>query len=171
MSFDNGRHARADEHPDEMHDMRAKLKVLQAIVERHDRLIDQQGEVLEKLTNFLSEKQPTLREIIDEVCEFYSVTRFEVEGRRHARPFSHPRLVVYYLGRKLTRLSLPNIAARIGGRDPTTVRTGFFKISFMVRTNETVRDDLDILRARIAERVMRRELAVVHPQLPAQATQ
>jgi chromosomal replication initiation ATPase DnaA len=145
--------------PDELREMRAKLMVLQAMVERHDRLIDQQGEVLERLTNFMSEHHPTLREIMDAVAEYYSVTRDEIESHKHIQYFSHPRLVVYYLARKLTRLSLTNIADRIGGRDHTTIRTGFFKISHQIRHNEVLRDDIDVLRARIAEKVMERELA------------
>lgn len=150
----------AHDHEHEMRELRAKLMVLQAIVERHDRLIDQQGEVLEKLTNFMSEHHPTLREIIEVVCEYFQVSRREIEGPAHAQFFAHPRLVVYYLARKLTRLSLTNIAERLGGRDHTTVRTGFLKICHQIRSNDVLRDDVDVLRARIAEKVMERELAV-----------
>jgi chromosomal replication initiator protein len=110
----------------------------------------------------MSEHHPTLREIMDVVGEYYSVTRAELESHRHIQYFAHPRQVVYYLARKLTRLSLTNIADRIGGRDHTTIRTGFFRISHQIRHNEVLRDDIDVLRARIAERVMQRELAVSH---------
>lgn len=154
-------------------EMDAKLTVLQAMIHRHERLIDQQGEVLERLTNFMSENHPTLREIVEAVCDFYHVTPKEVEGERRIHDFMHPRLIVYYLARKLTRLSLTNIAQRIGWRDHTTVRSGFMKISRLVRKDEVLRDDIDVLRARIAEKVLQRELQVRGRYLipsPAQMT-
>jgi chromosomal replication initiation ATPase DnaA len=136
----------------------AKIYALQKVIERHDRLIDQQGQVLDRLTGFMSENRPTLREIIEAVSDFYHVTPAEIHGERHIHNFAHPRLIVYYLARKLTRLSLTNIGDRIGMRDHTTVRTGFLRICALARKNEVIRDDIDILRARIAEKVMEREL-------------
>lgn len=136
----------------------AKLSLLQAVLERHERIIDQQGEVLERLTGFMSENRPTLKEIIEAVCEFYQITPLEIISECRLHCFSHPRLIVYYLGRKLTRISLQGIANRLGKRDHTTIRAGFHRISAMIRRNEVLRDDIDVLRARIAEKVMEREL-------------
>lgn len=141
-------------------EMSAKISILQAVVERHDRLIDQQGEVLEKLTNFMSENRPTLREIVEAVAEFYTVAPNDIHSQRRSQSFAHPRLIVYYLARKLTRLSLTSIGRRLGERDHTTIRTGFLRTVQRLRRDEVLRDDLDILRARIAEKVMQRELAV-----------
>ena len=139
-------------------EMWAQIYALQQVIARHERLIDQQGEVLDRLSGFMSENRPTLREIIDTVCEFYHITPAEILSPRHLHNLSHPRLMVYYLGRKLTRLSLQNIADRLNRRDHTTVKYGFMRVAALARKNEVVRDDLDILRARIAEKVMEREL-------------
>jgi len=136
----------------------AKIHQLQKVIERHDRLIDQQGEVLDRLTSFMSENHPTLREIIEAVADFYLITPANIHGERRVHHFAHPRMIVYYLARKLTRLSLPNIAERLGDRNHTTIRSGFMRIAALARKNDVVRDDIDILRARIAEKVMEREL-------------
>jgi chromosomal replication initiation ATPase DnaA len=136
----------------------AQIYALKQTIERHERIIDQQGEVLDRLTSFMSENRPTLREIIEAVSDFYHITPAEIHGERHIHHFAHPRLIVYYLARKLTRLSLTNIGDRIGARDHTTIRSGFLRICAMARKNEVIRDDIDVLRARIAEKVMEREL-------------
>ena len=64
--------------------------------------------------------------------------------------------MTYYLARKLTRLSLPQIAVRLGDRDHTTVYKGFMSVAHNVRKDELLRDDLDVLRSRIAEKVLAR---------------
>lgn len=146
-------------------EMWEQIVALKKMIERHERLIDQHGEVLERLSGFMSENQPTLREIVEAVSDFYHIPSSELYGGRHLQDIAHPRLIIYYLARKLTRLSLTNIAGRMGRRDHTTVRSGFLKICALTRKNEVIRDDLDVLRARIAEKVMERELANLKGQV------
>lgn len=139
-------------------DLRFKIAQMQ-------RTIDAQSEALERLQGLVSEGRPTLQEIMEVVCEFYAVTPHEVKSARRLHDYVHPRLVIYYLARKLTRMSMQNIGSRIGGRDHTTIISGFLRISKIIRKNEVVRDDVDELRVRIAEKVLRRELATPKERL------
>jgi len=135
-----------DARPEEM---RAMIMSMQATLDRHD-------ELLERLTGFLSENRPMLQEIIEAVCEFYDISAGDLIAHSNFKIYAHPRLVVYYLGRKLTRLSLSNIAYRLGERDHSTIHAGFRRTCQRVHNDEILRDDIDVLRSRIAEKVLGR---------------
>jgi chromosomal replication initiator protein len=120
-------------------------------------MLRQHDELLDKIAEFFTANRPTLEEIVACVCEYYDVPRLALIGHSNAAKFAHPRLVTYYLARKLTRLSLPNIAARLDHRDHSTIYSGFQRIAQRVRKDELLRDDLDVLRSRIAEKVLARQ--------------
>jgi chromosomal replication initiation ATPase DnaA len=130
-------------------DLRAMVQAMQLTIEQH-------GELLEKLAEFFAENRPTLGEIVAEVCAFYDIPRADLNGHSHFQEYSQPRLIVYYLARKLTRLSLHSIAERIGDRDHSTIYQGFQSVTQRLRRDEILRDDVDVLRSRIAERVLMR---------------
>ncbi len=68
-------------------------------------------------------------QILIAVCKFYVIPRNQViTAKRNAR-FVRPRHVAMYLGTELTELSLPQIGARLGGRDHTTVLHGRDKMT------------------------------------------
>jgi chromosomal replication initiation ATPase DnaA len=130
---------------------------LQTLVVRMMLKLQQHDELLDKMAEFFTANRPTLEEIMTCVAEFYDIPRLAIVGHSHIHKFAHPRLVTYYLARKLTRLSLPNIAARLDHRDHGTVYSGFQRIAQRVRKDEILRDDLDVLRSRIAEKVLARQ--------------
>lgn len=71
---------------------------------------------------------PPVERIIKEACLWFGVTRLDViSDRRHAEAV-YPRHVIMFLARHHTPLSLPQIGARIGGRDHTTILSGVKKI-------------------------------------------
>lgn len=121
--------------------------------------LDQHGELLEKLTGFMSENRPTFREIMASVCEYYDVTTADILSHSHYLRVAYPRMIVYYLARRLTRLSLSGIAQRVGQRDHGTIYSGIKRISYRLHSDEILRDDIDVLRARIAERVSARPVS------------
>lgn len=130
-------------------DIRAMLAAMQDTIDRHE-------ELLEKLTGCLSENQPTFREIMEAVCEYYDVSPVEIHANSRWLHEVYPRLIIYYLARKLTRLSLKGIAQRVGRRDHATIYSGIQRISLRLRKDEVLRDDIDVLRMRIAEKVFQR---------------
>ena len=126
---------------------------LEAQLHAMQEAIDQHGELLEKLTGFMSENRPMFREIMGAVCEYYDVTPADILSEARWLRVAYPRLIVYYLARRLTRLSLHAIADRVGQRDHATIYSGIKRVSYRLRKDEILRDDIDVLRAKIAEKV------------------
>jgi chromosomal replication initiation ATPase DnaA len=134
----------------------ARPAELWAMIDRMQETINQHGELLDRMAEFLVENRPTLAEIMTEVSNFYIVPHDDLCGPSQSHRYAQPRKIVYYLARKLTRLSLHNIAQRIGERDHSTIYQGFQSVTQKLRHDEILRDDLDVLRSRIAERVLAR---------------
>lgn len=105
---------------------------------------------------------PKFSEIMDVVCSYYDVTPIHVVGPLKYAAFSRPRMIVYYLARKLTKMSLPQIARAMGDRDHTTILYGAKRIHLLSKVDEVLRDDLDVLELRIAEKVLNRDAPSVN---------
>jgi hypothetical protein len=63
----------------------------------------------------------SVRHIQKHVCEFYSLPLNDMLSQRKDQRTVRARHIAIYLARTLTRLSLPQIAKRFGGRDHSTV--------------------------------------------------
>lgn len=116
------------------------------------------SEVLDRLIKTLRATRPTSKEVLFAICEFYGLDPQEMlkgrERRMHEIVFA--RQVYCYFVWKYTHLSMAQIAARIGLADHTTVRHGIRKIARVAATRPLLEDDLDLLRLKISERVLRR---------------
>jgi chromosomal replication initiation ATPase DnaA len=133
----------------------ARPQDLRAMMLHMQKIIDQHSELLERLTGFLTENRPMLSEVVEAVCEFYEISQPDLIAHSRLMVHSHARLIAYYLGHKLTRLKMPAIARRLH-RDPSTVQHGFHEICKRVRRDDILRDDIDVLRSKIAEKVLLR---------------
>lgn len=78
------------------------------------------------------------------VADAFGITKRDIDSARRLREVVIPRQIAFYLAKKLTLKSLPDIANRIGGRDHSTARHGIKKIERMIR------DDADFA-ARVAK--------------------
>lgn len=91
----------------------------------------------------------TMSEIIAAVCEFYEVSGNDlVSSCRQAR-IVYPRQVAIYLCRELTPRSFPLIGKMFGGRDHTTALYAWRKIGALVKTDERMCDEIDVLIRKI----------------------
>jgi chromosomal replication initiation ATPase DnaA len=99
---------------------------------------------------------PTFNEIATVVCLRYHVAFRQIAGHRHFPDITKPRHILIYLARKHTKLSLAQIASRLGNRNITTVREAEMSVANRIEGSEHFRDEIDLLRIEIAERVMRR---------------
>lgn len=119
------------------------------------------GDVLDRLLRYLERTRPLLADIKASVCEFYAINATELRrlndpprvGRTLEVAFA--RQVFCYLAYKYTRFSMVVIGAHIG-RHHTTVLHGIRKIEKMAAKKPLMADDLDLLRLRIAEKMMLR---------------
>ncbi|MCX7046772.1 MAG: chromosomal replication initiator protein DnaA [Candidatus Sumerlaeota bacterium] len=70
----------------------------------------------------------TVDEINQEVCTYFGLRLHELIGPARDKKFATARHVAMYLSRRLTGLSLPDLAARFGGRNHSTVLHAFRKV-------------------------------------------
>lgn len=69
-------------------------------------------------------RKPTIREIGKCVAKRFNISMNELESSRRLAKIVRPRQICFYLARKLTARSLPEIGRRLGGKDHTTVLHG-----------------------------------------------
>ena len=71
------------------------------------------------------------------VCRHYRISRHDMISGRRTANIVFPRQVAYYLSKKLTLRSLPEIGRRFGGKDHTTVLHGIRKIEALEALMDT----------------------------------
>ncbi|MBI5154872.1 chromosomal replication initiator protein DnaA [Candidatus Poribacteria bacterium] len=78
-------------------------------------------EVLGHLVAGQAQNRITIEDIQRAVCDYFEITPQQLLGSNRSKKFSQPRHLALYLGRELTDLSFPDIAAKFGGKDHTSV--------------------------------------------------
>lgn len=96
---------------------------------------------------------PRLSEVLEAVCQFYKVTRTNIVGPSRIPKYLMPRQIACYLGREMTKLSLPEIGRKLGDRDHTTILHGVNKIEKQLQADEILKDDIDVLKIKIEAKV------------------
>ena len=71
-----------------------------------------------------NQSRKTMTQILEEVAAKHCLSVEDLKGPRKFRIVAHARQEVMYRCRQETRLSLPQIGERLGGRDHTTVLYG-----------------------------------------------
>jgi hypothetical protein len=114
------------------------------------------GPALDRLSAYLETCRPFMAEIKAAVAEVYCIAPSELSGITRVNDVALARQVFCYLAYRYTKNSMAVVAKAIGLTDHTTVRHAVQKIGKMAITNKLMRDDLDLLRMRIAEKLMAR---------------
>jgi hypothetical protein len=99
---------------------------------------------------------PKLHHIRRVAAEFYRVDPLELVSTRRTAEIVRPRQIHFYLARKLTPRSLPDIGRECGKKDHTSVMHGFRKIDAMVRAGHPIQNDIEEIKRRIMSRVVER---------------
>lgn len=94
-------------------------------------------------------KEVTPSLIINVVAEHFGVKPEDITSKKRNSEFVQPRQVVMYLCRELTDTSFTNISKLLGKKDHTTIIHGVNKISDELKTNEELRNKVDIIRKKI----------------------
>lgn len=89
----------------------------------------------------------TIEQVIGAVCDYYNVSQEALTGTNRSRVIAFPRQMVMYLARTETDNSLPQIGARLGDRDHTTIMYGYEKIASMLETDTSARRDMLEIKA------------------------
>ncbi len=91
-------------------------------------------------------KRVKIDDILRIVSKHYGVSRGDILSQRRNRSIVWPRQIGMYLAKSLTSRSLPEIGRRFGGRDHTTVLHAIRKIEANVKDNQTLKEELEILK-------------------------
>ena len=94
-------------------------------------------------------KEITPSLIINVVAEHFGVNPEDITSKKRNSEFVQPRQVVMYLCRELTDTSFTNIGKLLGKKDHTTIIHGFNKISAEIKTNEELKNKIDIITKKI----------------------
>ncbi|MBE7490668.1 MAG: chromosomal replication initiator protein DnaA [Planctomycetes bacterium] len=82
-------------------------------------------------------------DIIDLVCEHYSVRRNDLLSQRRTKNLAFPRHVAMFLAKELTQLTLTEIGNFFGGRDHSTVLHAINKIKGLRLKDAELRSELE----------------------------
>jgi len=85
------------------------------------------------------------------VASFFGIKVADMESSKRARNFTYPRQVAIYIIREKTNYSLPKIGEEFGGRDHTTIRHSYEKISAEIQKSADLRSTVLNIERLLAE--------------------
>ena len=94
-------------------------------------------------------KEVTPSLIIEVVTEHFGVTKEDITSKKRNSEFVLPRQIVMYLCRDLIDISFISIGKLLGKKDHTTVMHGVTKITEELKTNEELKNKIDIIKKKI----------------------
>ena len=106
----------------------------------------------EALKDIISPDKPkeiTATLIINVVSEHFGIKPEDIVSKKRNEEFALPRQIVMYLCRQLTDLSLDNIGKFLGKKDNTTVMHGVDKIADKLKTDEELKNKVDIIKKKL----------------------
>lgn len=108
--------------------------------------IDRIDEILGHIYRTGEPKRVRIEDIQRIVARHYNVSKTELLSNRRTRTIVKPRQVAMYLSKVMTPRSLPEIGRRFGGRDHTTVLHAVRKIEDLSGNDNTLAQELELLR-------------------------
>ena len=96
-------------------------------------------------------KRIKIEEIQRIVSRHFNVSRADMLSSRRTANVVKPRQIAMYLAKTLTLRSLPEIGRRFGGRDHTTVLHAVRKIEGLAEKEQSLSEELDVLKRMLME--------------------
>jgi chromosomal replication initiator protein len=113
--------------------------------------LDRIDEILGHIYRSGEPKRVRIEDIQRIVARHYNVSKTELLSNRRTRTIVKPRQVAMYLAKVMTPRSLPEIGRRFGGRDHTTVLHAVRKIEDLSSSDNTLAQELELLRRLISD--------------------
>ncbi|MFC5069554.1 chromosomal replication initiator protein DnaA [Flaviflagellibacter deserti] len=108
-------------------------------------------EALRDLVRNREPKRVKIEDIQRIVARHYNVSRADILSARRTATVVRPRQIAMYLAKVLTLRSLPEIGRRFGGRDHTTVLHAVRKIDGLLKSDNSLAEDVDLLKRMLSE--------------------
>ena len=106
-------------------------------------------EALKDLISPNAPREVTPQFIINMVSEHFGINSLDIIGQKRSKELVFPRQIVMYLCGEMTTESLQNIGKALGGRDHTTIIHGQKKIASELKTDDSLKSTIEILRKKI----------------------
>lgn len=127
----------------------AKLNSLESPITSIDITIAE--EALRYFFNDPTAKDVTPKLIMKNICDYYEVSEEDLLSEKRNREIAFPRQICMYLMRYLLNLAYPKIGELLGGRHYSTVIHADDKISSKIKTDATLKKNIDDIIHRIKE--------------------
>ncbi|MFH1711841.1 MAG: chromosomal replication initiator protein DnaA, partial [Patescibacteria group bacterium] len=92
------------------------------------------------------------KQIIHTVAEYFDIHIEDVLGKSREKRLAFPRQIIMFLLREEMKSSYPTIGSELGGRDHTTAMHAFSKISRMLKEDEQLKRDLELIKQKLYSR-------------------
>ena len=106
-------------------------------------------EALKDIISPDEKKEVTPALIISIVAEHFHITEDDIKSNKRNSEIVYPRQIAMYLCSNMTSVGLKKIGAEMGNRDHSTVLHGSKKIEEEIKTSDTVRNTVEILKKKI----------------------
>ena len=115
-----------------------------------DVTVDIAKEILkDMIDNDEASKKITPERIINVVSEHYKLNEKDLISAKKNKELAYPRQIIMYLCSELTDATQSAIGEALGGRDHATIIHGRNKITMDLKSDEKLRNDIDILKKKI----------------------
>jgi len=94
-------------------------------------------------------KTISTRHIIITVSEYFDITIDGVLGKSREKRLAFPRQIIMYLLREEMKSSYPSIGTELGGRDHTTAMHAYSKIARLLKDDDQLKRDLDLIKQKL----------------------
>ena len=122
-----------------------KKVVALANLEKKDIDIDIAKEALKDIVSPNSPARITPENIINVVCDHYSLSIEDIKSPKRNKELSHPRQMIMYLCRSMTNATYKEIASLLGGRDHSTIMHGERTITDLIEKDESTRRTIETI--------------------------
>ncbi len=111
--------------------------------------LDEIKQIVSSIVTNTQKKSLTPKSIINIVSEYFDIKIDDILSPCRKKNLTEPRQIIMYLMREELKFSFPNIGQELGGRDHTTVMHACDKVIRVMKTDDKLREDLDILKQKI----------------------
>ncbi len=122
-----------------------KKVVALANLEKRDIDLDIAKEALKDIVSPNSPSVITPENIINVVCDHYSVSIEDIKSSKRNKELVHPRQMIMYLCRSMTNATYKEIASYLGGRDHSTIMYGERSITDLIEKDEHTRRTIETI--------------------------
>lgn len=122
-----------------------KKVVALANLEKKTINLDLAKEALKDIVSPNSPSRITPENIINVVCDHYSISIEDIKSSKRNKELVHPRQMIMYLCRSMTNATYKEIASILGGRDHTTIIYGERSISDLIEKDDSTRRTIETI--------------------------